>query len=1151
MRDPSFYVSGLLNLHSVGDPAERRAIWRQSMATLARAAADDGPGPLDGLHPDALVKGVKAAISSGLVDDIDWLAPAAASAALYELAGALPPGPEQRDLGRRVLARLLAANAEAFTALATRMAQTTGKGLSSPAVRARIALVTELPIGLGVSDGALALTLVSRRELCREWIGVPSTRSLPARRLAARLLERAAREAARRASQGDDHAVRAFTNDAVSVAWKRLLGDRESLVWRHVATARGLLAPWSKDLRAQVEGSLAPELSPTEWRRGATSIAAMGAVSSDAARRLAMGALASRAYERDPGIASAFVWGIPRVAEAEPELASELLEYACDRNPAEIAEAVLDLRTEWGNAPFIDKVAQKVIDALGQTSNGPVALSATWGPKNAAAGKKDDGADAVRREVTRDLETTPRDDQPLRVQLAQALHKFHTEGARAAYSAGRELIDAATGEMDALEAVGRDDDDTDSRGGTLARRTSLAVLRDLDASLLERNVLSDLMRLGASENAKQHDEALDNVRERLSDWILARESAPSAGGDSPSHPTLRLRRLRALLHLVDSDFGDAEDSARSARLRQRWQRVARSLMLRFERDPPSMLRRTILAALARAFDALVRVGACDVADVLLVVARKMNDPGEFVTLSEASMDPDQVHVLARYALFVRSLASPMAIVDTEPGDSSPPLSGPSPSVDLHASKLRALEELARELAPDAAGRIEALRTVLVRLHAALSGVSSAMSLESLSSSDGSDPDAIIALEAALGSLTQLANGASARFDADRVSSGPASTTLTGGVGRGVSVAVSRVLAGAEPVLDPKIFGAAVEELTSGVPSAIARVVSGVLWKLIDLPTSRPSAVSVEIPVAAEQLPAWLPARRTLGGFYVLRGLGSGGVGSVFIVTRYEDRHDMAAERFALKVPDYSANAARSLSETEFLQLFRSEASALMQVPNHPNLARFVTFDLGSRPKPILVMELVEGSNLERVIETAAMDMGRCLQLLDDVLAGLEAMHGAGVGHLDLKPSNVVLRGGGDAVLVDFGLAGRNIRPGCATGPYGAPEVWGAIPDGVVPTPMAADVYAFGCLAFEALTGRVLLEANNELAQVSMHIAHDGLPPLLRELAKQAPLAPLVEILHATLRRDARLRPTVPTLRAALRKNMAKLSSLQWPGSHNL
>ena len=295
-----------------------------------------------------------------------------------------------------------------------------------------------------------------------------------------------------------------------------------------------------------------------------------------------------------------------------------------------------------------------------------------------------------------------------------------------------------------------------------------------------------------------------------------------------------------------------------------------------------------------------------------------------------------------------------------------------------------------------------------------------------------------------------------------------------------------------------------------------------------------------------KLPPWLPPHRTLGGFFVVRPLGAGAVGSVFVVLRLEDRYDAAAERFALKVPDYSASAARSLSEAEFMQLFRDEASALMAVPAHASLARFVTFDLAARPKPILVMELVEGTMLERMIESATFDMPRALKVLDDVLAGLEAMHSVGVGHLDVKPSNVVLRRDDEAVLVDFGLAGRKLRPGCASGPYGAPEVWGVLSEGAQATPMPADVYAFGCLAFETLTGRVLFHADNETAQIAHHISHDGLPPLLRSLGGDRKLASLVEVLFATLRRDPRNRPPVPRLRQELRRLGPALSRLAWP-----
>ncbi len=1124
MKDASFYVGGLLDLDKLRTDSDRRATWRQSMAALARATEDDGPGPLDALHPEALLLGVKAALQAGLVDDLEWLEPSKAGAALYELASALPLGPERRDLGRRVLERLLEGNAEAFVALATRMALGAGKGLSTAAVRARLLLVTEMPLDENLADGPLALALVQRRELAREWVDVPSTGSLPGRRFAARLLERAAREAARRAQQGDLHPLRAFRGDAVSKAYDRLLADRESLVWRHVAVARGLLSPWVPELDAELDASLGAGLTPTEWRRGATSIAAKIAVNPEKAVRAAKAAIAGGALHRDAGIGPAFVWGLARAAEAEPAAAAALLDELAEHAPANIAESIVELYTELGRAELVDRAAAKVTLGL--------EVKATPAPG-------DDGAEALLRETQRDLDRSRRQDEPIREQLARALEAYAGQGARAAYLAAKEVLTAAGGQMDALAAVG-DDDDSTGRVSSMARRASLAALRDLDTSLLERGTLDCLLHLGTKDRrhpvegseddgARAHEEVLDGLRERLAEWILARESVPLVlePGAVPTHPTLRLRRLRALLHLVDSDVGDSvDDGAHNARLRERWRRIASVLGVRFEEDSPSVVRRTISAALARALDALVRACVCDVTDALLVVARVQVDPKELETLAEAAMDPDLVHVFARYARFLGEWTAPSEIVVTR--------------------QLAALEELARELVTDASGRREAVRTVLVRLHSALAAVQAAPSLRALSTSGGNDPDVLGSLEQQIASLAQLMAGARARLAPAAPSARAQTSTLPpGSADRSLSLAVSRVLEGADPELREDLVQQWLADLDRRIPVGIARVIGSCVATLLERPAERASVV-VKVNLAEAQLPAWLPASRTLGGFYVQRPLGKGAVGSVFICTRSEDRNDPNAERFALKVPEYSATAARNLSEHEFLQLFRAEASALMAVPPHPNLARFVTFDLSARPKPILVMELVEGDMLERVIASRAFDTTRALRALDDVLSGLQAMHSVGVGHLDLKPSNVVQSKGEDAVLVDFGLAGRHIRPGCATGPYGAPEVWGVVPDNVEPSPPMADVYAFGCLAFEALTGRVLFEADSEIAQVSLHLAHDGLPPQLKAMGARQDLVPLSELLFATLRRDPRNRPTVPSVRSELRRLAPKLAHLPWP-----
>ncbi len=1105
MRDATFYASSLLDLHKLEGAVERRASWRQSIAALARATAEDGPGPLEGLHPEALLKGVQAALRADLVDDLDWLAPSAAGAALYELASALPLGSEQRELGRRVLARLLTADAETFVTIARRVALGAGRGLGSAAMRARVALVMELPLMDSVADAPLALALASRRDLAREWIGTPSTGSLPSRRLAARLIERAAREAARRAAQGDDHCLRVFRSDAVEPAWNRLLADRESLVWRHVAVARGLLAPWVPALARAIEEALAPGLSPTEWRRAATSMAAQVAVAPERGLELARQALAQGMLDRDPGAGASFVWGLPRAAEAEPEAALELLERVLERAGPEIGEAALDLRSELGESPVTARAIGRALELLSAR----------------ARGAGDDGAEALALEVSRDLGRAARADEPIRDQIARGLLAFASAGAKEAHALARDALATARNSLDALEAVPPEEDGAEGRSGAIARRTSLGVLRDLDVSLLEHDLLAHLLSLGSGDAVRGIDDALDGLRDRLADWILAREGKPLATGPegkaTPTHPTLVMRRLRALLHLADGDMGaDDGDPQRAARLRKRGLRIARTLLDRFERGPASPVRRTIIAALARSLDALVRVGACDVIDALLVVSTHAVDAGDLGTLAEASMDPNLVHVLLRYARFAEAAG----------GEAQ--------------AALRAYDDLTRDLALDASSRSEALRTVLVRLGGALAALASVASLRGLAPSGGTEAEVVSSLEAALGSLAQLGMGARGRLDPDRAPTAPPA------IPHPLTIAVARVLSGADPSLVEHVVASSLDHLLTGIPKAIGKLVAATVWRLIDLPKEGAPAGMLPSLRLAEALPAWLPPRRTVGGFYVLRALSAGAVGSVFVVTRVEDKGEPEADKFALKVPEYSATAARSLSEPEFLKMFREEAGALIALPQHPNLAHFVTFDAGSKPKPILVMELVDGTTLERVLEARGLDMPRALRALDDMLSGLSAMHAVGVAHLDVKPSNVVLRRGEEAVLVDFGLAGRHLRPGCATGPYGAPEVWGALDGEATDSPAKADVYAFGCVAFETLTGRVLFDAETEITQIAMHVAHDGFPAPLRALAKRPDLGPVTELLFSTLRREARDRPTAAAVRKELQRITPALARTSWP-----
>jgi hypothetical protein len=381
----------------------------------------------------------------------------------------------------------------------------------------------------------------------------------------------------------------------------------------------------------------------------------------------------------------------------------------------------------------------------------------------------------------------------------------------------------------------------------------------------------------------------------------------------------------------------------------------------------------------------------------------------------------------------------------------------------------------------------------------------------------------------------------------RVMSGQPSPSGTGPVEAPVlSLLVERATSeGVAP--DPKLLGQALTSLAADLPEPIALCVTAVTRRILSLPVFASSEV-LAIPLERRRvsLPDWLLPRRTIGAFYVVRALGSGGVSSVFVARRLEERHDPNARKYALKVPEYDPSTARSLSEHEFLQLFREEAGALLALPHHTNLARFVTFDLAAQPKPILVMELIAGTSLDRLVRKRALTIQKILVYLDGILAGLGAMHEAGLGHLDLKPSNVILRDDCTPVLVDFGLAGRKLRPGCGSLDYCAPEVLGVTPASYTPRPQPADIYALAAMAFELFTTQVLMDGDEEVDIAAQHVSHDGWPARLVPLASRSETAPLAALLSACLRTDPRHRPTAAQVRAGLRRVADALQGLAWP-----
>lgn len=1101
-------LEGLTVLHRLNAREQREAAWRQSMATLARAVVDERrPVPLEGLDPTALQKSMDVALEGGYVERLDWLSPPAAAAALYEVAAALPTGLTKRALGRLVLDRLRRGDAETFVAVATQLALGSQRALSGRSMRARVALALSLPIGMVTSADALALALISRQDLGRDWVSAPATGSLPSRRLAARLLERAAREAARRAAEGDDSGVRVFCTRAVREAWERLLSDRETLVWRHVASARGLLAGSMPVFREEIRRHLDPEFTITEWRRAASSLAASIAVDPEEGLQACRDVLESVVFQQDHGIAAAMIAGLPRAAESHPEVVEELLEQLMRVGGLDTAEALVELRRERLRPGFADEAAKRAEDHLRKTI--------------ARGGTEDVGRVALMRALADELAGGPNGNEAtLREMITDALETFASQGAFEAAREAERILEAAAAKAALLERQPQDESHTDL--------AAFLALRELDSALFETSALGDLLLLGEDEGAHgEHDTRMGDLFQRVSNWLVIREGDPLDEGNHVPQFTTRLRQLRTMLHLIDAD-GPHVDPRREL-VRQRRLVAQQVLLHRVELDPKSSLRRTLCAATARTCDALVREEIADVGDIVIAAAAHVPHLDDLKAMAEASMVPEIEATLRAYAKLRQTTR-------TAERDGR----GLVAATD-------ALRAIGNELPVASSARVEALRQALSLLARGLRSVAASSSLTEVSDRSASTP--LATLERGVTMMAQLTHGSRRRLGAPAPShpdSGDAIWAMGLEVERALRASVSEI---------DQAYANAVSTIGRDLPGAFAQLTKAVLHHLrrlpIDAPRRAPSIAPPEADVDAT-LPAWVPPSRVLGGFHLVRAVGTGAVGSVFIARRVEERHDESAPHFALKVPDYSAAAARTLSEDEFLRLFRDEAGALLGLPEHPNIARFVTFDAGARPKPILVMELVQGPSLERMLEMGDLSIRRARDLLLGVGAGLDAMHQVGVAHLDVKPSNIIVcnadavTGVGSPpkpVLVDFGLAGRHLRPGCGTANYGAPEIWSA---GDTNEPIPADVYAFGCLIFEAFTGETLFDAATEAGMITQHVRHDGDPDPVRALLGHAETKALGDLIARCVRKDPNDRITIRQARQFLGNLSFGVEDQHWP-----
>ncbi|MEY2519836.1 MAG: eukaryotic-like serine/threonine-protein kinase [Verrucomicrobiota bacterium] len=236
-------------------------------------------------------------------------------------------------------------------------------------------------------------------------------------------------------------------------------------------------------------------------------------------------------------------------------------------------------------------------------------------------------------------------------------------------------------------------------------------------------------------------------------------------------------------------------------------------------------------------------------------------------------------------------------------------------------------------------------------------------------------------------------------------------------------------------------------------------------ELLALSTENLDELADNTPVAFTRTTPAQPSGRRIGAYEIVREIGRGGMGAVYLAKRADGQFE---KQVAIKL------LKRGTDTDEILRRFHAERRILAQL-DHPNIARLIDAGTTDDGLPYFVMEHVAGAPITSYVREAKLSVARRLQLFLKVCEAVQFAHQRLVVHRDLKPGNILVTRDGEPKLLDFGIAKllasedgaievtltaeRRFTPVCAS-----PEQIRGEP--VTP---ATDAYALGALLYELLT----------------------------------------------------------------------------------